>query len=125
MIEAIVAHAREALPSECCGMLIGTRDEIVDAFRAENIADDPARRYLVNPKDHIDARRRARSRGLSVIGFYHSHPRSEPAPSPADRESASYPAHLYLIVRPRADGHDTRFFRLEESEFVEIELVVN
>ena len=124
-MEAIAAHAREALPSECCGMLIGTPDDIVDATRAENIADEPARRFLVNPKDHLDALRHARSRGLSVIGFYHSHPRSNPTPSPADRESASYPDHLYLIVRPRTDGHDTRLFRLEGSEFVEIELVVS
>ena len=106
-------------------MLIGAGDEIVDACRAANIADDPLRRYLVSPRDHIDARRHARSRGLSVIGFYHSHPRSEPAPSPTDRESASYPEHLYLIVRPLADGHEARLFRLEGSAFVEIELVVS
>ena len=106
-------------------MLIGTPDEIVDAPRAGNIADDPARRFLVNPKDHIDARRKARSRGLTVVGFYHSHPRSEPEASPADREEASYPDHFYLIVRPRKDGYDARLFRLEGSKLVEEELIVS
>jgi proteasome lid subunit RPN8/RPN11 len=106
-------------------MLIGAAGEILDASRAANIADDPARRFLVNPRDHLDARRDARSRGLSVVGFYHSHPRSEPAPSPADRESASYPDHLYLIVRPRADAYDARLFRLDGQEWVEMEMLVD
>jgi proteasome lid subunit RPN8/RPN11 len=106
-------------------MLLGTPDEIVDAPRAGNIADDPVRRFLVNPKDHIDARRAARSRGLSVVGFYHSHPRSEPDASPADREAASYPDHLYLIVRPRANTYEARLFRLEGSELVEEEFIVS
>ena len=107
-------------------MLIGTPDEIVDAPRAGNIADDPARRFLVNPKDHIDARRDARSRGLSVVGFYHSHPRSEPVPSPIDLELTAYPGHLHLIARPTADGRcQMRFFRQDGSAFVELELDVS
>ena len=54
---AIVSHARQAAPEECCGLLLGNAGEIVDAFAARNIADDPARRYLIDPRDHLNALR--------------------------------------------------------------------
>jgi desampylase len=96
--EQIVAQARDASPVECCGLLVGTGSRIVEAIPAANVADSPATRFLIDPKDHIDARREARMRGLDVIGFYHSHPHSPAQPSARDRSEASYPDHLYLIV---------------------------
>ncbi len=51
--DAVVAHAREAAPDECCGLLLGRDGEIVDAIRARNIAADPATRFLIDPADHF------------------------------------------------------------------------
>ena len=82
-------------------MLIGHADEVVEAVRAANLSDDP-NKYSLDPKAHIDARRSARVRGLEVVGFYHSHPHSEPEPSITDLAEATYPGFLYLIVRPLA-----------------------
>ena len=76
---------------------------------------------MIDPKGHIDARRQARNRDLEVVGFYHSHPHSEPEPSPSDLEEASYPGHLYLIVRPLPAGAQFRLFLQEGSTFVELE----
>ena len=78
-----------------------------------NLSDDP-NRFLLDPKDHIDARRAARARGLEVVGFYHSHPHSEPEPSIADLAEATYPGYLYLIVRPLAEGAKVRLVRFDE-----------
>src|SRR5438552_2120995 len=89
-LEVIMAHARAAAPGECCGILIGNDDSIDEAVRAQNIADGPSR-FLIDPKDHIDARRAARGRGLEVLGFYHSHPHSPAWPSPTDVAEAAYP----------------------------------
>ena len=74
VVAAIVRHAQETAPEECCGLLLGQGRDIVEAVRARNIADDPATGFLVDPKDHVDGRRAARERGQEVIGFYHSHP---------------------------------------------------
>lgn len=122
MLDRVAAHARDALPAECCGVLIGTSSAILEAVRAGNLAGDPSRRFLIDPRDHIAAVRAARHRGLAVVGFYHSHPRSEARPSPADLEAASYPDHLYLIVGPLTDGYQARLFRLEGPRFVEVDL---
>ncbi len=93
----ILAHAREASPAECCGLLLGERDTIVDATPARNAADDPTRRYLVDPQDHFRAIRDARRRALDVVGAYHSHPRSTASPSPTDRADA-FNDFVFLIV---------------------------
>ena len=85
----VIAHAREMAPAECCGLLVGSAREIVAAVRAANLADNPSR-FLIDPKDHIRARREARARGLDVVGFYHSHPHSDARPSPTDLAEASY-----------------------------------
>ena len=118
VLEAVVRHAESARPHECCGILIGRGDEIVDAVGARNLADDP-NRYLIDPQDHIDVRRRARAAGLSIVGFYHSHPHSAAWPSPTDCAEATYPDHLYLIV---GQG-EVRLFRLSDGNFVETPFV--
>jgi proteasome lid subunit RPN8/RPN11 len=122
----IIAHAREALPAECCGLLLGTGDAIHEAVRIRNLAGPG--RYLLDPKEHIDARRVARHRGLDVLGFYHSHPFSAPEPSSTDVAEASYPDHVYLIVgvqqEPAQGGADARLFRLEAHGFVSVPFVV-
>jgi [CysO sulfur-carrier protein]-S-L-cysteine hydrolase len=94
----------------------------VDAVRSANLSPDPDR-YLVDPEAHFSARREARAGGLSVVGFYHSHPHSIPAPSPTDVSEASYPGHLYLIVGLARDAPDLRLFRFEQRNFVRMELV--
>jgi proteasome lid subunit RPN8/RPN11 len=123
VLAEIAAHARVASPDECCGLLIGTASEIVDAVRSANRAEEPTRRFLIDPKTHFDARRRATERGLAVVGFYHSHPSSAPVPSVADLAGASYPDHWYLIVRPLLTGCEARLFQLNGDRFVEVEVV--
>jgi desampylase len=122
VLDAVAAHAHDTLPAECCGILIGRADDVVEAVPGLNQSDDP-NRYQLDPKAHIDARRAARHRGLEVIGFYHSHPHSEPEPSIADLAEATYPGHLYLIVRPLPAGAKVRLFRFEGGAFLEVGFV--
>jgi proteasome lid subunit RPN8/RPN11 len=117
VLDDIVAHAVMARPSEACGLLVGSEDMIVDAVRAANIAEHPTRRFLIDPKDHIDGRRQARDRGLQVVGFYHSHPNSPAEPSAADLAEATYPDHLYVIVSLAAAAPSVNVYRLEGGNF--------
>jgi proteasome lid subunit RPN8/RPN11 len=117
-LDVVVSHARETVPAECCGVLLGAPEVIMDARPARNLATNP-NRFLIDPKDHIDARRDARARGLDVIGFYHSHPRSAAVPSLTDLEEASYSDHLYLIVGLAGETPDVRLYRLEDGDFRE------
>jgi proteasome lid subunit RPN8/RPN11 len=115
--DAVVAHAREASPAECCGLLVGSPGEITSAVRAGNLSENP-KRFLVDPKDHIRARRDARAAGLDVVGFYHSHPHSAAEPSETDAAEAwTYPNHLHLIVGLAGEAADVRLYRFTGETF--------
>ena len=102
-------------------MLLGRDHEIIDAVPARNLSDDPSR-FLVDPRDHIDARRDGRRRGLDVIGFYHSHPHSPATPSDTDRAEATYPDHLSVIVGLMTEPAEVRAFRFKDGSFHEASL---
>lgn len=114
-LDAIVAHAREAAPAECCGLLLGSSGMVIEAVRTRNVAADQLSRFVIDPKEHIDHRRQARQRGLEVAGFYHSHPRSAVSPSATDRAELSYADHLYLIVSLAQEPPEVGLFSLDDD----------
>ena len=105
---AIFRHAEATFPDECCGALFGhangTTREIVELRELENTwdPDERRRRFLITPAEYMRVEREADNLGLSLIGFYHSHPNAEPRPSEFDREHA-WPWFAYPIVEVR-DG---------------------
>ena len=122
--DAIVAHAREALPDECCGLLIGTPARIERAHRARNLDASP-KRFLIDPRDHFAAIHAARAIGLDIVGVYHSHPATPAMPSPTDLSEAMYSQYVYVIVSPRIDPAEVRLFRWQAEAFVEESLEVS
>jgi proteasome lid subunit RPN8/RPN11 len=119
--QAVVAHARQAEPAECCGLLLGRDGQVFEAVRARNLDPNP-NRFLIDPKDHLDALRRARASGMDVVGFYHSHPRTEACPSERDLAEASYADFVHLIVSLRYQEPELRAFRIERQTFLEVPL---
>ena len=124
MLEAIIAQARAEAPAECCGMLIGRGASIDEGVPARNLAAGPTR-FLIDPRDHIDARRAARGRGFEVLGFYHSHPTSPAWPSETDLAEAAYPEAVWLIVSLAGGCADARLFRIERGQASPVPLDVS
>jgi proteasome lid subunit RPN8/RPN11 len=121
--DLIVAHARETAPAECCGLLLGSAGSVLESARTTNLSSDP-NRFEIDPADHIRIRREARSRGLDVVGFYHSHPHSAAVPSERDRREALYPGYLYAIVSLLNEPADVRLYRLEDEAFRDVSWLV-
>ena|SRR6266436_4776405 len=119
VVDDVIAHTRECVPRECCGVLIGKSDRILMAIRARNVADSPTR-FLLDPKDHLDARRTARTQGLEVIGFYHSHPHSRAYPSDTDLAEAAYPECVHVIVGFIEGRPEVRIFNYAHGRAVEL-----
>ena len=58
-----------------------------------------------------------RERGESLLGIYHSHPRSsEPQPSETDVRLAYYPEAVYFIIGLDGTNATLRAFRLSERD---------
>jgi proteasome lid subunit RPN8/RPN11 len=74
---------------------------IAHVVPVENLREDSRHnRYVIPPERFLAAEREARSLGLDVVGFFHSHPDHPPEPSRYDREHA-WPFYTYLIVSVR------------------------
>ena len=127
VLDAIREHAEREGPRECCGILVGVGDDILEAVAAANVAADPLRRYEVSPADHFAQIKRCRAtigpHALRIIGVYHSHPHSAPVPSPTDLDQA-FEEYLYVIGGP-VDGSapfEIRAYRLLGERFVDVQL---
>jgi proteasome lid subunit RPN8/RPN11 len=127
----IQQQGRASYPNECCGILIGSwgsnGDRTVSEVRPiENARNDsPQTRYLIRPEELLRASRDAESRGLEVIGFYHSHPDVAARPSEFDREHA-WPGYGYIIIRiDEGETVEARAWSLKDNrkEFEEAELL--
>lgn len=117
-IDQIIAHAREASPHECCGLIGGvTEGKAQTIYRARNVASDPLTSYEAAPEDLFAAQRAMRERGEQLLAIYHSHPRSaDPQPSATDVRLAYYPSAVYLIVGLGDPEARLRAFRIDERE---------
>jgi len=120
-LDAILMHARDAAPLECCGLLLGSPFRISCARRARNLEVDPSR-FLIDPADHFEAIRVAHRSDQAVIGFYHSHPRSSAEPSESDVAEATDAGSIYVIASLTQNPPEVRGFRLEGGRFLEIPL---
>ena len=116
--DELCAHAREARPAECCGLLGGVPDRARAIYRLKNVAADPLTAYEAAPRELFEAQRLMRERGEELVAIYHSHPRSDdPSPSERDVRLAYYPQAVHLIVGFAARGEAVvRAFRLYEAE---------
>ena len=61
-------------------------------------------------------------RGEELVAIYHSHPASQPYPSPTDRAEAHYPDAFYVLVSLRADEPELRAFRILDGAVREVTL---
>ena len=123
-VSGMLEHARDALPNECCGFLLGGADRVEEITRATNLTPSP-HRYEADPRDHFAVIRRARREGRTVVGVYHSHPNAPAVPSASDLEQAAYAEYLYVIVslmeEPAAE--EIRAYRLVSQQFERVDLV--
>lgn len=123
VIDAIVEHARRDRPLECCGLLIGSDDEVIESRTARN-ARRSAVVYLVDPRDHFEAIRYARAEGLAVVGAYHSHPRSPAEPSTTDVEEANDPDFVHMIVSLAGAEPQVAAFRIGDRRASRLPLTI-
>ena len=115
-MEAIISHARDAEPQECCGLVGGAIDGRAQTiYPARNVATDPLVTYEAAAEDLFAAQRAMRARGEQLLAIYHSHPRAiEPEPSPTDVRLAYYPAAVYLIAGLGNNEGSLRAFHIDE-----------
>lgn len=117
--QRIFAEMEATYPNEGGGFLLGAtaaREVTVsDIIQVQNVfaAEEQHHRYAMTPQDWMRLEDQADERGLSLIGYYHSHPDSPAVPSEYDREHA-LPNFVYIITSVKMGrASEMRAWRLQ------------
>ena len=116
--DEIIAHAREGLPNEACGILAGREGRVEQFFPAQS--DEPSPFYYrIEARDQIRIMNAIDDAGLDLVGIYHSHTRSPAYPSRTDAEQAFWPDAVYVIISLADEAADVRGYRIQDMAITE------
>lgn len=135
LFDEVVAHAREGLPNEACGVVASDDGRPVRVYPMRNADESPVV-YRFDEKEQLEVFREVEDKGWSLYAFFHSHTHTEAVPSPTDRERAhwrdpvtgeelpAYPGTRYLILSLKERDPVLRAFRFEGGRPVEEEVAI-
>lgn len=122
--DALIAHAREEFPNECCGLLAGRDGRVERLFRGTNVDHSPYT-YMMDPREQLAAFKAMEAAGLDLLATYHSHTHSAAYPSGTDVAKAYYPDALYVIVSLVDQASpEIRGYRIVAGQITGAEVVV-
>ncbi len=94
---AIVQHAADTYPAECCGLIIAVKRDL-EYVRCRNISGNKDA-FVIHPEDYAAAEDAGQ-----ILTVVHSHPNTSPKPSQADRVACEASGLPWLIVGYPGDG---------------------
>ena len=131
--QQIFKEMEAGYPNEVGGFLLGTlaKDSVTvrEIIQIENVfeKEEQFHRYAMTPKDWMKLEDQADERGLTLVGYYHSHPDSPAIASIYDRDNA-LPNFTYIItsvVNGKAVDQKVWKLRDDRSQFDEGTLTVS
>ena len=121
-IDAMVAHALEDAPIECCGLLAMNDGVVEEVRRATNKGASPYR-FNIDPLETRNHFRAIDDAGLELAGFYHSHTGSPAVPSPTDIRMMGPlfgPPFVHFVIGVSdRERPDVRVWHIDGTEKVE------
>ena len=118
--DALIAHAREEAPLECCGYARIDDGEITQIYRGQNLRQS-AYGFQLDSASMFEAYKLEENG--SKVAVYHSHPRSAAEPSVQDVNLGDGWNWLHLIVSLADDPH-VRAWRIDDGRVEEETLEV-
>lgn len=116
--QRIFENLQGTYPNEGGGFLLGAVNgkdtRISDTIQIANVfaEEEQYHRYAMTPQDWMKLEDEADERGLTLVGYYHSHPDSPAVPSIYDRDHA-LPNFVYIITSVlNGQAVDMRVWRL-------------
>lgn len=145
-LRLICAHAETTYPQECCGLLLGKRNQeyktLVEVVATENtwsaqaitsfqeidanldLGTNKSSHYTIAPEVMLRVQKQARDRQLDIIGIYHSHPDHPAIPSEFDRLCA-WQTYSYMIVSvPQGKADELLGWSLDNNHYFQPEEIV-
>jgi proteasome lid subunit RPN8/RPN11 len=124
LIDEMIAHAREDLPNECCGMVGGAGGEASVVIPVVNSAASPLR-FEMDPQGQYNALKAIEDGGREMLAIYHSHTKSAAYPSQTDvNQAVNWPDAIWVIVSledpesPVVKGYWLKDLKVADAELV-------
>ena len=113
----MLTHAEAIYPKECCGVLLGSEQQVQEAVPLPNVYTGPQEDFFVmDPKDLIRVDESARKNGLEILGIFHSHPDCDAYFSKRDLEhSCSWFSYVVLSIKSGRFDH-ANSYRPDENQ---------
>lgn len=136
--DALLAHAREDAPNECCGLIGGRDGELTIYYPVRNAEASPLR-YMLDPTEQLRATNEMEDKGEDLAAIFHSHTGSPAYPSQTDinlalmdrREDGQvvgktplFPGTVYLIASLAEGEEPLRAFEIDEDGVTEVKLEI-
>ncbi len=129
LADEIVAHAREDLPNEACGLVHAKDGEPVAVHRVTNVAASPYR-FEMHGIEQMRLEQERDERGETLFAIYHSHVASPAYPSQTDVRMAffppgetdrepAYPGTIYLLVSLAEEPPPLRAYYIHSGGVIE------
>ena len=115
--EQMLEHALSDPDIEVCGLIGGIDNRATTIYPVNNIAEDPAHNFLMDPEPQIAVMKLLREKHESLWGIYHSHPDKRAIPSERDLQLAAYPGVNYFIVSVIDDLPELNAYKYDGSKF--------
>ena len=94
-------------------------------MRGRNVHATPETRYEIDPAQLREAITSTDDTDRYLVGIYHSHPRTEPKPSPFDIANAFWPEQVYVLTSLRSEPPEVFAYRIESGAVTKIEMAVS
>jgi proteasome lid subunit RPN8/RPN11 len=120
LIVQIGGYARNCLPLEACGLVVGTEYHSKAFLPVSNELQSPSA-FRMDPQEQLNAFLWMEKQHLDLLAIFHSHPQGPQTPSATDIAEFFYPGVASLIWTPAS----LRAFDITCEGYFEIQVILN
>ncbi|WP_082360662.1 Mov34/MPN/PAD-1 family protein [Bacillus sp. FJAT-28004] len=135
--EQLIRICADAKPLEACGIMASShssdsisadrKDVVIDiVIPIKNIHDDPMHSFSFDPAEWTNAYYAMQKNRQTLVGLFHSHPRTKAIPSSSDSNGFLPASELsyWIVSLLNNEAPDVKPYRRSEGSFIPLQLML-